>query len=115
MIANARSDFNSHARVGRDGGGGQNSACSHHFNSHARVGRDTLNFAKYRRSSYFNSHARVGRDISSLDGGLMSRISTHTPAWGVTDPVLIDNDLIDISTHTPAWGVTIGSAGKNDN
>ena len=33
-------------------------------------------------------------------------ISTHTPAWGVTewaDMVLFANY---ISTHTPAWGVT---------
>ena len=33
-------------------------------------------------------------------------ISTHTPAWGVTKPLLSNGRQRYISTHTPAWGVT---------
>ena len=34
------------------------------------------------------------------------RISTHTPAWGVTLYYWIVQQKWKISTHTPAWGVT---------
>ena len=37
---------------------------------------------------------------------LISLISTHTPAWGVTRPIAKDGYIMAISTHTPAWGVT---------
>ena len=44
-------------------------------------------------------------NVSATDAGV---ISTHTPAWGVTsDGYKITLDLT-ISTHTPAWGVTFG-------
>ena len=33
-------------------------------------------------------------------------ISTHTPAWGVTERHIAAGGLSFISTHTPAWGVT---------
>ena len=35
-----------------------------------------------------------------------NHISTHTPAWGVTDLTDSVRALSVISTHTPAWGVT---------
>ena len=55
---------------------------------------------------HFNSHARVGRD-GAVGGELDSmRISTHTPAWGVTAVKGVYADNFGISTHTPAWGVT---------
>ena len=42
-----------------------------------------------------------------LDSALdFVKISTHTPAWGVTTPPDIALAGIPISTHTPAWGVT---------
>ena len=34
------------------------------------------------------------------------KISTHTPAWGVTHPSAHQDEYRTISTHTPAWGVT---------
>ena len=54
----------------------------------------------------FNSHARVGRDADRAGTSTQHVISTHTPAWGVTQ--IIDSliDYLLISTHTPAWGVT---------
>ena len=55
---------------------------------------------------HFNSHARVGRDPAADKRRPYAKISTHTPAWGVT---LIAIPLLhadNISTHTPAWGVT---------
>ena len=38
--------------------------------------------------------------------GKRGKISTHTPAWGVTPERLVPFAEIPISTHTPAWGVT---------
>ena len=35
-------DFNSHARVGRDGSGDPDRSLRGNFNSHARVGRDVF-------------------------------------------------------------------------
>ena len=35
-----------------------------------------------------------------------AKISTHTPAWGVTGWAISDCSNYRISTHTPAWGVT---------
>ena len=34
-------------------------------------------------------------------------ISTHTPAWGVTEREYRVKGVGVISTHTPAWGVTV--------
>ena len=34
------------------------------------------------------------------------KISTHTPAWGVTNGLEVVRRKLGISTHTPAWGVT---------
>ena len=36
----------------------------------------------------------------------MCKISTHTPAWGVTAERKRKEQQENISTHTPAWGVT---------
>ena len=56
--------------------------------------------------SYFNPHSRKGSDNGGVSYSTMLKISTHTPARGVT----VFNEVIDgkktISTHTPARGVT---------
>ena len=50
------------------------------FNSHARVGRDGALYGAKVQTYNFNSHARVGRDLRCGDcGGAMIAISTHTP------------------------------------
>ena len=49
----------------------------------------------------------MGRDvllIVEITGEI--RISTHTPAWGVTEVTAQCEPYRYISTHTPAWGVT---------
>ena len=77
------------------------------FNSHARVGRDLSCKLVSDSRLHFNSHARVGRDVlKNVYQHTFDSISTHTPAWGVTEllPFLFYD--IHISTHTPAWGVT---------
>ena len=78
--------FNSHARVGRDiRAVGNTLIISLNFNSHARVGRDGNSYLTVEKILDFNSHARVGRDLPfMLFIFLRFRISTHTPAWGVT-------------------------------
>ena len=122
-------NFNSHARVGRDAVIIYNTrinhisthtpawgvtagipACGTHdkdFNSHARVGRDVSSTAFLITLYNFNSHARVGRDCHFIKQNPGQRISTHTPAWGVTDSSITALMYASISTHTPAWGVTI--------
>ena len=78
-------DFNSHARVGRDFDRPQETMFPRYFNSHARVGRDIRELGNVADDLDFNSHARVGRDPFSVFAiRCMVRISTHTPAWGVT-------------------------------
>ena len=79
---------------------------------------------------YFYSHAREGRDAPKSPSESAGRISTHTPARGVTVNKIICNWLTPnfysharegrdipllhctitntISTHTPARGVTFG-------
>ena len=55
------------------------------FNSHARVGRDPEDKKEEKVDENFNSHARVGRDVvTDLNVSATDAISTHTPAWGVT-------------------------------
>ena len=50
------------------------------FNSHARVGRDGTEQQSNYNMSHFNSHARVGRDNSFLSEYYgIQMISTHTP------------------------------------
>lgn len=38
----------------------------------------------------------------------MSDTSIRTPAWGVTENVLLRQQLLYISIRTPTWGVTVG-------
>ena len=57
-------DFNSHARVGRDGAKLHVYSLNNHFNSHARVGRDNICHVHMAIANNFNSHARVGRDMT---------------------------------------------------
>ena len=54
------------------------------FNSHPRVGGDFVSFYVFSWYSYFNSHPRVGGDSASHEKQNAKKISTHTPAWGVT-------------------------------
>ena len=62
----------------------------------------------------FNSHARVGRDAERwIQRQKRRKISTHTPAWGVTSTDTASESTRRISTHTPAWGVTIQAFRKN--
>ena len=56
------SNFNSHARVGRDLVPIEKITKNMNFNSHARVGRDPRDLEQVAREVHFNSHARVGRD-----------------------------------------------------
>ena len=77
-------NFNSHARVGRDQSGARLRHVKMNFNSHARVGRDSALLAAAHLQMNFNSHARVGRDGGRGFARNVERISTHTPAWGVT-------------------------------
>ena len=72
-------DFNSHARVGRDGVYSSEPMKFVDFNSHARVGRDLPVSVSYTDQKNFNSHARVGRDPFLTLGLPNSQISTHTP------------------------------------
>ena len=77
-------NFNSHARVGRDSKAVPEVVGSPDFNSHARVGRDNDLAIACRPLMDFNSHARVGRDPAADKRRPYAKISTHTPAWGVT-------------------------------
>ena len=61
-------DFNSHARVGRDGLILIIPMIMHNFNSHARVGRDRGRLKILGVVKNFNSHARVGRDGAGRRG-----------------------------------------------
>ena len=71
-----------------------------HFNSHARVGRDRFQLGRCDRQSNFNSHARVGRDVTDWILFADHRISTHTPAWGVTPVPEQDNlFVVDFNSH----------------
>ena len=73
-------DFNSHARVGRDWRSGEVNSMDENFNSHARVGRDRRLVRDYEiLPLHFNSHARVGRDGVSVSEDFFREISTHTP------------------------------------
>ena len=69
--SNLLTNFNSHARVGRDVTKVAHNCAFEHFNSHARVGRDcgVLIFPFPARN--FNSHARVGRDATCDIGTIM--------------------------------------------
>ena len=56
---------------------------------------------------YFNPHSRKGSDKSLSDyKQLLTQISIHTPARGVTVPVKTVQNGFSISIHTPARGVT---------
>ena len=80
-----RKNFNSHARVGRDPVNFLEVSFTLYFNSHARVGRDKMELSWNGKRENFNSHARVGRDAHSQKPVVCpAKISTHTPAWGVT-------------------------------
>ena len=54
------------------------------FYSHAREGRDGSCSTKENSIEHFYSHAREGRDRSMLVNIKILKISTHTPARGVT-------------------------------
>ena len=70
--------------MGRDILKDYDTAQSGDFNSHARVGRDLSDAIVKLIFVDFNSHARVGRDSIKFLDECFCRISTHTPAWGVT-------------------------------
>jgi len=55
-----------------------------YFNPHARVGRDSNDIIVVSKYRNFNPHARVGRDCGRWSENLVTDISIHTPAWGVT-------------------------------
>ena len=54
----------------------------------------------------FNPHSRTGSDVGRSDYQFTTKISTHTPARGVTNYERPKNPAATISTHTPARGVT---------
>ena len=76
------------------------------FYSHALVGRDHPEPGVHSDPGNFYSHALVGRDVDAGSRMNNSRISTHTPSWGVTGYHINEIGLFAISTHTPSWGVT---------
>ena len=108
-------NFNSHARVGRDAYQDETLLTYIDFNSHARVGRDFCDFLYLQFVFHFNSHARVGRDEKNRFLKCAISISTHTPAWGVTEQKVNKHNNLIISTHTPAWGVTLDVVSKRHN
>ena len=75
--------------------------CNKNFNSHARVGRDGSSFLHHLKLSHFNSHARVGRDAIAWALGGDKYISTHTPAWGVTPNILSLSCLLSFQLTRP--------------
>ena len=77
-------NFNSHARVGRDyrfNNTGRFAAISTHTPAWGVTPDVNANIPK---NTDFNSHARVGRDPFTFSFRTRLYISTHTPAWGVT-------------------------------
>ena len=79
------------------------------FNSHARVGRDGSPQSPAASSAPISTHTPAWGVTESWQGGFARiNISTHTPAWGVTNDQDDNNAELSISTHTPAWGVTGG-------
>ena len=57
----------------------------------------------------FNPHSREGSDADDvLVKVVYQKISIHTPAKGVTIPILQKTFRLGISIHTPAKGVTLG-------
>ena len=77
------------------------------FNSHARVGRD-FGFPRNVNLFFISTHTPAwGVTRRFLSNSRNIAISTHTPAWGVTLDRGTAVFLKLISTHTPAWGVTV--------
>ena len=79
-ITSIFSNFNSHARVGRDLSPVTSEHTSEDFNSHARVGRDSPVVCLRRCDNHFNSHARVGRD------GILCQCAAGTYRFQLTRP-----------------------------
>ena len=76
--------FNPHARVGRDIQYTKQDTITFCFNPHARVGRDIAFPLPWIALISFNPHARVGRDSTTTGAMARTRVSIHTPVWGVT-------------------------------
>ena len=95
--------------MGRDHYRAQNTNVFQNFNSHARVGRDGL-LRLQNSDAGISTHTPAWGVTSLLASVLLAIIiSTHTPAWGVTSWKLYRCFWGVISTHTPAWGVTFHS------
>ena len=108
-VNTAVTNFYSHAREGRDEQRLYDRDGSNDFYSHAREGRDIGIPATMKIWKNFYSHAREGRDKVIFKIYKQIKISTHTPARGVTYHYIRQICNQPISTHTPARGVTHGS------
>ena len=64
----------------------------------------------------FNSHARVGRDLIHTTADILTfRISTHTPAWGVTYAWTVgENAGVNFNSHARV-GRDAGTPAKKSN
>ena len=77
------------------------------FNPRARMGRDPNNSLACRATRCFNPRARMGRDGRKESPiFIVSRVSTHAPAWGATAISVKIYNKTQVSTHAPAWGAT---------
>ena len=99
-------NFNSHAHVERDMFIGIKLFKVLNFNSHAHVERDVGYLISKCCLKNFNSHAHVERDNMNGFNVNMTKISTHTLTWSVTNCSLNSCDCFFISTHTLTWSVT---------
>ena len=100
-------NFNSHAHVERDASWINKIVAKFDFNSHAHVERDIcLAYFSFEKI-YFNSHAHVERDFIKKLSDEITKISTHTLTWSVTQEQGYEAQLTPISTHTLTWSVTL--------
>ena len=64
------------------------------------------NIEEKQQEGCFNPHARRGRDELRYRLDILSQVSIHTPAGGVTPIGVVSLNFLDVSIHTPAGGVT---------
>ena len=100
------SNFNPHSRKGSDLWDSSSAGCCCNFNPHSRKGSDGGQKSEINDCWDFNPHSRKGSDFSAMQLVLLTGISIHTPARGVTSKDDIYGWCITISIHTPARGVT---------
>ncbi len=109
LIANMRAIyFNPHSRKGSDIGNTGHLSNFWNFNPHSRKGSDGVVYYNNEVMTSISIHTPArGVTLLKGEGTGAFLISIHTPARGVTGVVYYNNEVMtSISIHTPARGVT---------